>query len=129
MPDSRALVGFGMPPTLSEILGSVPQVLVATGTTQAGAAALTTKNVSINAQSSATGVYLPAATSSPIASRTLYEWYFLNYSTLSAASPIIYAAVGATLNGVLNGSITLAAGQAAIAWQQASGVFYTVKTA
>jgi len=129
MPDSRALMGVGLPALPAELLGSVPQVLAATGTTQAGALALTTKNVSINAQTSQTGVYLPTATASPIASRELYAPYYLNYSTLSAASPIIYVGVGGYMNGVLNGSITLASGQAAVAWQQASGVYYSVKTA
>lgn len=129
MADSRNLVGFGVPPGLAELLGSTPSVVAGTGTTQGAAAAILTKNVSVNAQSSQTAVFLPTATSSPVASRPLYEPYYINYSTLSAASPIIFVGVGGFLNGVLNGSITLAAGQAAIAWQQASGVYYTVKTA
>jgi hypothetical protein len=129
MPDSRNLVGLGVPPQVAEELGAVPTVLAGTGTTQGAAAAILTKNTSINAQSSQTAVYLPTATAATVASRQLYSPYFLNYSTLSAASPIIYVGVGGYMNGVLNGSITLTTGQAAIAWQQASGVYYSVKTA
>ena len=42
---------------------------------------------------------------------------------------IIGPALDRYMNGVLNGSITLASGQAAIAWQVSSGVYYSVKTA
>jgi hypothetical protein len=129
MPDSRALTGVGVPPLVAELLGSTPQVIAGTGTTQAAAAALTSKNVSINAQTSQTAVYLPCATAAPIASRTLFEPFFLNYSTLSNASPIIFVGLGGYMNGTLNGSITLASGQAAICWQQTGGVYYSVKTA
>jgi hypothetical protein len=127
MPDSRALMGVGVPSLQAELLGSLPQVIAGTGTSQATAAALTSKNVSINGQSSQTGVYLPTATASPIASRILYEPYYLNYSTLSAANPVIYVGLGGYLNGTLNGSTTLTAGQACIAWQQASGLYYVLK--
>lgn len=127
MPDSRNLINLGVQPNLAESLGSVPQVIAAAGTTQATAVALTTKNVSINAQTSATGVYLPTATAATVASRTLFEPYYLNYSTLSAANPVIYVGLGGYLNGTLNGSLTLSAGQAAICWQQASGVYYSNK--
>jgi hypothetical protein len=112
---------------LSEELGGVPVVLACTGTTQAGAAAITSKNTSLNGQSSATGAYLPTATSSSVASKSLYSPYYLNYSTLSAANPVIYVGLGGYLNGTLNGSLTLSAGQNAICWQQANGVFYSLK--
>jgi hypothetical protein len=129
MPDSGALVGLGVQPSLAQVLGDVPQVIVAKGTTQAGAVALLSNNTSINAQTSNTGVYLPTATQAATPDTLLFCPYYLNYSTLSAASPVIYVGVGGYLNGVLNGSITLAAGQAAIAWQQAPGIYYSNKTA
>ena len=129
MPDSRNLVGLGVPPQVAEELGAVPATIAGTGTTQGAAAALTTKNAILNAQSSQTAFYLPTATASPIASKQLFAPYYLAYGTVSGASPIVYVGTGGYMNGVLNGSITLASGQAAIAWQVSSGVYYSVKTA
>ena len=129
MANSLALVGLGMPPQLAEQLGGVPATIAGTGTTQAAAAAITTKSAILNAQSSQTAFYLPTATAATIANRTLFSPYLLNYGTVSAASPIVFVGVGGYMNGTLNGSITLAAGQAAIAWQVSSGVYYSVKTA
>lgn len=129
MANSLALVGLGMPPILAEQLGGAPATIAGTGTTQAAAAAITTKSAILNAQSSQTAFYLPTATAATIASRALFSPYLLNYGTISAASPIIFVGVGGYLNGTLNGSITLTAGQAAIAWQVSSGVYYSVKTA
>ena len=127
MPDSPNLVGLGVPPQVAEELGGVPTVITCAGTTQAGATAIVSKCASLNGQSSATGAYLPTATAATIASRQLFAQYFLNYSTLSAANPVIYVGLGGYLNGTLNGSATLSTGQSAIAWQQASGVYYLIK--
>lgn len=129
MADSRNLEGFGLPGEVSNVLGDVPTVVVAKGTTQAAATYLLSNNSSINAQTSQTGVFLPTATASPPADPLMWCPYYLNYSTLSAASPVIYVGLGGFMNGTLNGSITIAAGQAAIAWQVAPGVYYSVKTA
>ena len=129
MANSLALVGLGMPPQLAEQLGGTPATIAGTGTTQAAAAAITTKSAILNAQSSQTAFYLPTATAATIANRSLFTPYLLNYGTVSAASPIVFVGVGGYMNGTLNGSITLAAGQAAIAWQVSSGVYYSVKTA
>ena len=118
-----------MPPQLAEQLGGTPATIAGTGTTQAAAAAITTKSAILNAQSSQTAFYLPTATASPIASKQLFAPYYLAYGTVSGASPIVYVGTGGYMNGVLNGSITLASGQAAIAWQVSSGVYYSVKTA
>ena len=54
MPDSRNLVGLGVPPQVAEELGGVPATIAGTGTTQGAAAALTTKNAILNAPSSQT---------------------------------------------------------------------------
>jgi hypothetical protein len=127
--DSRDLVGLGMPPILASALGGVPATIVGTGTTQAAAAAINTRNAILNAQTSQTAFYLPTATASTIASRSFFSPYWLNNGTVSTASPIIFVGLGGTMNGVLNGSITLATGQAAIAWQVATGQYVSVKTA
>lgn len=129
MVDSRNLVGLGVPPQVAETLGGTPATIAGTGTTQAAAAAINTKSAILNAQSSNTAFYLPTATAATIAARTLFAPYYLNYGTISAASPIVFVGVGGTMNGVLNGSVTLASGQAMIAWQVASGQYYSVKTA
>ena len=129
MPDATALTGVGIPAQVANILGDVPAVLAAAGTTQGGAVQVLSNNTSINAQSSKTGVFLPTSTQATAPDVFLYTPYYLNYSTLSAASPIIYVGVGGYLNGTLNGSVTIAAGQTVIAWQQSAGVYYSVKTA
>jgi hypothetical protein len=118
-----------MPPILASALGGVPTTIAGTGTTQAAAAPINTRNAILNAQSSQTAFYLPTATATTIASRSLFSPYWLNYGTVSAASPIVFVGVGGYMNGVLNGSVTLASGQAMIAWQVASGQYYSVKTA
>jgi len=128
MPDSRALAGLGIPAQVADILGDVPTVTAGTGTTQAAAAPLISNCTSINGQTGQTAVYLITATAASFPDRILWSPYYLNYSTLSNASPIIFVGVGGYMNGVLNGSITLASGQAAIAWQQAPGLYYSVKT-
>ncbi len=127
--DSRNLVGAGIPPLPAEILGDVPAVVAGTGTTQAAAARINSRCVSVNAQSSQTAVYMATATAASLPFKLLYSPFLINYSTLSTASPIVFVGVGGYLNGVLNGSVTLTSGQAVIAWQQAPGVFYSVKTA
>jgi hypothetical protein len=127
MPNSPALTGAGMPAQVANIMGDVPAVLAAAGTNQAGAVQILSNNTSINAQSSKTGVFLPTATQATAPDTLLYTPFYLNYSTLSAANPVIYVNVGGYLNGTLNGSTTLLAGQNAVAWQQAAGVYYLVK--
>lgn len=127
--DSRQLLGAGIPPLPAEVLGDTPAVVVATGTTQAAAQRLNTRCASINAQTSQTGVYIAPATAASLPFKLLYSPYFLNYSTLSAANPVIYVGLGAYLNGTLNGAMTLTNGQSAIIWQQIGGVFYGIKNA
>ena len=129
MADATALVGLGVPAQLAVRLGGVPATIAGTGTTQAAAAALTTTTAILNAQSSQTAFYLPTATAAVIRNTELFSPFYLNYGTISAASPIIFVGVGGYMNGTLNGSITLSSGQAAIAWQVSSGVYYSVKTA
>lgn len=129
MADSRNLVGLGMPAQLAGALGGVPTVVAGVGTTQSGAARINSHNCSLNAQTSNTAFYLATATAASLSSTELYGIYFINNSTLSTGSPIIFVGVGGYMNGVINGSITLSAGQTALAWQQAPGVYYTNKTA
>src|SRR5580658_5832104 len=111
MADSRNLVGLGMPAQLASSLGGVPTVVAGVGTTQVGAARINSKNCSLNAQTSQTAFYLPTGTAASLPAGELYGIYFLNNSTLSTASPIIYVGVGGYMNGVANGSITLSTGQ------------------
>ena len=62
MVDSRDAVGLGYSAQQAEVIGDVPTVIAGTGTTQAAAAAITTKSAILNAQSSQTAFYLPTAT-------------------------------------------------------------------
>jgi hypothetical protein len=125
--DARDLMGLGMAAQLSEIVGDTPTVLAGTGTTQAAAARINSRCTSINGQTGQTAVYIPTGTAATLPGKLLFNPYLLNYSTLSNASPIIFVGVGGYLNGTLNGSTTLTAGQSAIVWQQTGGVFYLIK--
>ena len=59
----------------------------------------------------------------------LLRAFWQSLAVVRRVKPDVVVGLGGYMNGVLNGSITLASGQAAIAWQQASGVYYTIKTA
>lgn len=114
------LMGEGMPPQLANRLGGEPNVLTAAGTTQGTAAILKSRNTEISTGASATGVIPPT-------SALICEDYYLFCST--ATSAVFYCPSGHTLNGTLNGSLTIAQNKAAIVWQYKKGFWASVLTA
>jgi len=108
MPQSTDLTGAGLPPLLASLLGNQANALVTTGTSQTTAATIKTHNTELTTASSQTGAILPsnALVGTP---------YFVACPT--STSGVIYAPVGQTLNGSLNGSVTVAQNKCVILWQ------------
>lgn len=103
-----ALMGLGMPAQLSSLMGANPSALTTTGTTQGTAATLKSKNTELVTAGSQTGAIPPS--SAPI-----MEPYFI--TSQAATTGIVYVPVGHTLNGTLNGSVSVAQTKSVILWQ------------
>jgi len=108
------LAGLGMAPALAAELGNTPITTTCAGTSQAAAATIYHKNVTLSAASSQTGAILPAAAKvgSP---------FYLACTSSTAA--VVYAPVGHTLintgaaTSASNGSATLAQYKSGICWK------------
>lgn len=124
MPTETDLCGLGMSPFLAQTLGNQPSNVTCTGTAQTTAAAMLTKNVVLNAQSSQTGAIIPST------AKVGSPHYFAN-GTLSGASAVVYVPVGHSLNGVASQSVgvTIAANHAGILIQLSPRVWYTIPLA
>lgn len=120
MPTGDDLVGLGMSAQLAAELGNQPSTLVTTGTTQATAAKVLTKNVTLTTAGSATGAVIP---SGKIGS----PYFFFNPT---ATSGVIYAPVGDNLNGAASTTgLTLAQNKGAMLWQTSKGNWASILTA
>lgn len=103
-----ALTGLGMAPQLASRLGANPLTTNGAGVAQATAAVLKSKNTELNPAGSATGFIPPS-------DAALMEPY--NLTNQQATSAVVYVPVGHTLNGTLNGSVTVAQTKSVILWQ------------
>lgn len=120
MPTQDALMGLGMPPQLSEILGGNPAVLTGAGTTQADAAKVLSKNIEL-AGASNSGAVIPAT------AQVMDVYYFYNGG---ANSVIVYAPVAHTLNSAASTTgLTIATHKAAFLYQYKKGAWASVLTA
>ena len=118
MPQATDLVGLGFPPQVADELGHQASAVTCAGTTQATATPALTKNVTLTAASSLTGVIIrsTAAIGTP--------HYFSNPSATGA---LVYTPVGSTLNGAASTvPLTLAQNKAAILIQTARGVWVSI---
>lgn len=107
MSTSTDFMGLGVNPFLALSLGNDNQLVVATGSTQTTAAPIQTTNTEMTA-TGADGVILPAGRIGSL---------HLVYNS-SASTGKVYVPVGHTLNGSLNGSLSLTtAARSAILWQ------------
>ncbi len=95
MPQPQDLMGLGLPPELAGELGNIPTALTAAGTTAGAATAITQHFVTVNGQSSQTGVILPsdAKFGTP---------YFIVGN--GATAPVVYPPTGGSIN---NGAAAL----------------------
>lgn len=108
MATADTLTGLGMPPQLANALGANPHTLTCTGTTQATAAVLRSRNTEVSPAASQTGAIPPST--APV-----MEPYFINNQQSTTA--VIYVPVGHSLNGSLNGSVNLAQTKSIILYQ------------
>ena len=102
------LTGLGMPAQLAELMGGNPSALTCVGTAQTGAAVVKSRNTELVTAGGATAAVLP--TSAKIANP-----FFV--TTQSATTGLLFVPSGHSVNGSLNGSISIAQGKAAIVWQ------------
>ena len=114
------LTGFGMNPIQAEKLGANPATVAGVGTSQSGAAVLKSKSCEVTAASSQTAVIIPSG-------RGLNEPQHVFNSTSTTA--LVFAPVGHTLNGTVNGTLSLAQNKAAILWQYNKGYWASILTA
>ncbi len=119
MPTATDLMGLGMPGELAGLLGNQPQALTATGTTQAGAAAITAHLVTMTA-TGADGIILP------ITGKVGTPYYVLNSS---ASTGLVYCPVGHTMNTTSNGSVSVATHLGVLCIQMSKGVWASILTA
>lgn len=121
MPTQEALLGAGVPPLVGGLLGNSPSTLVTTGTTQATAAPILSHLVTLTTAASQTGAILPAAAQ-------IGTPYYVSNPT--STTGIVYAPVGATLNGAASTTgLNLAQNKTAIFIQMAKGVWVSNLTA
>lgn len=111
MPTADSLTGFGLPAQLANTLGANPAKISGIGTTQTGAAVLTSRNAELNPQSTATA-FVPDA-------NALNDVYYLVNPQSTTA--LVYVPSGHTLSSVTsggsNGHVSVAQNTSCIMWQ------------
>lgn len=107
MPTSDALMGFGTPGPVAELLGANASIVNGTGTAQVGAGKILTKNVELNTSGGQTAVILPN-------SGVMDAYFVVNPD---ATTGLVFPPVGHTMAGTLNASASVAQNKAAILWQ------------
>ncbi len=123
MPKPEDLMGTGLPAELSNVLGNAPKSITCAGTTQGTATAIPlVTNIELIPTTSQTGAILN--TSSLIGTR----YYFFN-AAATAVTAKVYAPSGETMNGSLNGSVSIAQNLGAYIWQYKNNTWASVLTA
>lgn len=120
MPQSQDLMGFGMDPFSSGLLGNDPQALAGTGTTQGTAAAILSHLVEVTGASSNTGAILPA-------SAHIGTPFYV--ASVGGTAAKIYVPSTHTLNGTTNGGATFSAAGLLIFIQTSRGKWWVTGTA
>lgn len=117
MPEATAdaLMGLGMPPQLSALIGANALLQNGTGTTTTGASILHSKNTELNPQTGATAYTFPSTVG------VMEPYFVINSQTTTA---VIGVPVGHTLTTAssgsttgLNGIISIVTLKSAIIWQ------------
>lgn len=120
MPTSDALTGLGMPPLLAKHIGANPSIVNGTGTAQVGAGKILTKNIELNTSGGQTAVIMPSD------ANVMDEYFIFNPD---ATTGLVFVPVGHTLNGTLNGSLSVAQNKAAVMWQYKPSNWCSILTA
>lgn len=108
MPQATDLTGIGVPPEVARELGNQANTLTCAGTTSGTAATIKTTNTELSAASNQTGAIFQSST------KVGTPYYFFCSSSTSA---VIYVPTSSYLNGVQNGTLTVAQNASAIVWQ------------
>ena len=116
-----ALTGLGMPAQLANLLGGNPSQLTTTGTSQATAATVKSKNTELLTAGSQTGAVIPTDAG-------VMEPYCFTNPT--ATTGIVYAPVGHTLNGTASTTgLNLAQNKTCMLWQYKKTFWCSILTA
>lgn len=103
-----ALMGFGFPAQQAALMGGNPNALTCVGTAQTGAAVIKSKNTELVTAGGATAAVFPTTVG-------IMEPYFINNQ--AATTGLVYVPSGHSVNGSLNGSVSIPQAKAAIIWQ------------
>lgn len=110
------LTGLGMAPQLAFLVGDNPNKQSGVGTTQTGATLILNNMVELSAASSQTAFIL--------------QHVELNMPVFctnpSATTAVVFCPSGATLNGSLNGSLSIAQNKSAVFWEYKKGFWTSV---
>ncbi|HET9285692.1 MAG TPA: hypothetical protein VFR24_27385 [Candidatus Angelobacter sp.] len=120
MPQGDDLVGVGFSAQEADLLGNTANTLTCTGTSQATAATVKTKNTTLSAAASQTGAILNS-------SAHIGSPFYFNCTSSTAA--VVYCPVGQTLNGNINDSKTVNQNTSLIIWQASKGKWVSVVSA
>lgn len=122
MPTADALMGLGMPAQAAEQLGGNPSARGAgIGTAQTGAKTVISKNTELTPTAGQTAYLLVNGT-------PFQEYLFYN-SAATAVTALVFVPAGHTLNGSLNGSLSIAQNKAAVMWQYKPTFWASILTA
>lgn len=122
MPLSTAdsFTGFGVPAQLANLLGANASLLNCVGTAQSGAAVVLSRNTELNTSGGATAAVFPSDAG------VMQPYFIVNPD---ATTGLVFVPSGHTVNGSLNGSVSIAQNKAAIIWQYKPKFWASVLTA
>ena len=106
--DSDDAIGFGFAHAQASLIGDVPAKITGVGTTQTGAAVLTSRGSELNPGASATAFVLPS-------NAKIFAPFMVNNQQTTTA--LVFVPSGHTLNSVANASVSVAQYASAIIWQ------------
>lgn len=121
MPLTTSLVGLGMPVELASLIGNTPATIAGVGTSQAGAATLTSSMAQLTTGSGQTAFVFRGTSS-------ITRLFFL-FNT-SATTALIYPQVGGTIQGQSqDAAFSIAQNKGAIFWHFSSLIWVPVLSA
>ena len=123
MPKPEDLMGNGMPGELANVLGVAPLKITCAGTTQGTATAIPlVTGIELVPVTNQTGAILN--TNSLVGTK-----YYCFNAAATAVTAKVYCPVGETMNGSLNGSVSIAQNQGCIVEQYKNNYWMSVLTA
>ena len=114
------LTGFGFSAQQSTLLGANPNQLTTTGTSQATAATVLSRNTELKTASSQAGAVIPTD------AKIMHPYYFVNPTSTTGT---VYCPVGHTLNATSNGGVAVAQNKAVILYQYKPKLWTYILTA